>query len=546
MTIEDFLRFLLRNALLLAVATLIGGAAGYAYSYTKPKVYQASALGYVSATSQLDPEGNPISQASSNMQFQYDKAQSYLPLFGTRAVGQNIVDATKLPLSPDAAAGSLTATLDPNAPIITIVATGSSPEQASMIANAAVEAVAKEAERLETGGNAKVQAGVALVPYQSANPPGAPIAPDRKRFAAFGAAGALLLALGVAWLRMRNDSRIRSAEDLEKAAGVGVLGVLPTARELTRTKQGSFPEPQDFHTREALRKLRTNLRFVDVDDPPHSVVVTSSVPTEGKSTVAANLARVLARSGQRTLLIDADMRRPVIAKGFGIDGEVGLSQMLVGSVTAGEAIQRIGDSRLWVLPAGQIPPNPSELLGSRRMHDLVAEMAKTYFVIIDAPPVLAVTDAQLLARHTDGAIIVSVPGRSHAENIAQAAEAIRVVGGAVFGTVLNRATTSRLKNLAYGKSAYGYSAYGVYSYGSKGKKGYGYDTAEPTLDEALPEPVPVSVSESPTANEPSDVVSESPTSVSPVVDAHVEPAPRRRRARRAALPLNESPEQEIQ
>lgn len=534
MTIEEFLRFLLRNAFLLVVAALIGGAAGYAYSYTKPEVYQASALGYVSVSAETDPEGNPISQASSNMQFQYSKAQTYLPLFGTRAVGQNIVDATGLPISADAAAGSLTATLDPNAPIITVVATGGSPEQASTIANAAVEAAAKEAQRLETGGNENAKAGVALVPYQAANPPGAPIAPDRKKLAAFGAAAALLLALGVAWLRMRNDSRIRSAEDLEKASGVGVLGMLPIAKELTRTKQGSFPEPKDFHTREALRKLRTNLRFVDVDNPPHSVVVTSSVPAEGKSTVVANLARVLARSGQKTLLIDADMRRPVIAKGFEIDGEVGLSQMLAGSVTADDAIQRIGDTRLWVLPAGQIPPNPSELLGSRRMHDLVAEMSKDYFVIIDAPPVLAVTDAQLLSRHTDGAILVSMPGRSRAESVAKAVEAIRVVGGTVFGMVLNQASTSRIKRLAYGDSGYGYATYGAYSYGSKRKKGYAYATAEPTLDEALPgeAAVPDRDSAAGAGHTPSDAGRGT-------VDRDDEPSTvRRRRARRAATPVD--------
>lgn len=514
MTIEDFLRFLLRNALLLAVATLIGGAAGYAFSYTQPKVYEASALGYVSASAATDPEGNPISQASSNMQYQYSKAQTYLPLFGTRAVGQNIVDATGLPISADAAAGSLTATLDPNAPIITVVARGGSPDQASTIANAAVEAAAKEAQRLETGGDANAKAGVTLVPYQSANLPGAPISPERKKFLAAGAAAALLLALGVAWLRMRNDSRIRSADDLEKAAGVGVLGVLPLAKELSRTKKGVFPDPKDFHTREALRKLRTNLRFVDVDNPPRSVVITSSAPAEGKSTVAANLARVLARSGQPTLLIDADMRRPVIATGLGVDGSVGLSQVLAGSVTPEDAIQRVGRSPLWVLPAGQIPPNPSELLGSRRMAELVSALSTTYFVIVDAPPVLAVTDAQLLARHCDGAIVVSVPGRTHGENIARAVDAIRAVSGTVFGAVLNRASTSRLKTLAYGKTDYGYAAYG---YGAYGGKGYGYAAAEPTLDEVVP------------LEEPQREAERSGYSG--------ERAPMRRRARRAAFPV---------
>lgn len=483
MTIEDFLRFLLRNIGLLVVATILGALAGFGYSFTKPEMYSATALGYVSVSAQTDPEGNAVTQASSNMQFQYDRAQSYLPLFSTRAVGEGIVEKTGLDISPDAAAGSLQATLDPNAPIITVTAIAGTPQEASDLANAAVESAAVEAKKLETGGDAKAQAQVNLVNYQTALTPGAPISPDRKKFAGIGAAAGLVLALGIAWMRNRNDSRIRTVEDLEKAAGAAALGVLPASKDLGRSKQGELLEPRDFRSREALRKLRTNLRFVDVDNPPRSIVVTSSVPAEGKSTVAGNLARVIARSGQRTLLIDADMRRPVIGKAFGLDTEVGLSQLLVGSVTADAAIQRAGDSRLWVLPAGQIPPNPSELLGSRRMHDLVSELGRQFFVIIDAPPVLAVTDAQLLSRHTDGTILVSVPGRTRAEGIRKAVESIRGVGSAVYGVVLNRTTSSRLNRLRYGDAEYGYSTYGNYVYG--GKKGYGYAVVEPDTDEEV-------------------------------------------------------------
>lgn len=485
MTIEEFFRFLLRNAVLLIAGIVLGAAAGYGYSYTQPELYQASALGYVSVTAQTDPNGNPVTQASSNMQFQYERAQTYLPLFSTRAVGENIVKKTGLDLDPDAVAGSLTATLDPNAPIITVNATAPTPQEASELANAAVESAAIEAKKLETGGKTNAPAQVNLVNYQTALTPRAPVSPDRKKFLGIGAAIGLLLALGLGWLRDRNDSRIHTVDDVARATDASVLGVLPGAKDLGRAKSGTMLDPKDFRSREALRKLRTNLRFVDVDNPPSSIVVTSSVPAEGKSTVASNLARVIARSGQRTLLIDADMRRPVIGKAFQLDTEVGLSQLLIGSVTADQAIQRVDGTRLWVLPAGQIPPNPSELLGSRRMHDLIAELSTQFFVIVDAPPVLAVTDAQLLSRHTDGAIIVSVPGSTRAEGLRKAVESIRGVGSAVFGVVLNRAKTSRITRLAYGDAEYGYSSYGAYAYG--GKKGYGYGVVEPETDaEILP------------------------------------------------------------
>lgn len=471
MTIEDFLRLLLRNLLLLVAGLVLGAAAGYGLSFTQSTTYSASALGYVSASAQSDENGDPIQQASGNMQFQYSKAQSYLPLFNTRAVGQRIVDELGLEASPDEVAGSLQTTLDPNAPIITVEAVAPTAEEASAIANAAVEATAAEARSLESGGNENAAVGVQLTNYQNAVVPSAPVSPDREKFLIVGAAFGLLVALGLAWLRDRNDSRLRTADDVTDVVGLPTLGALPDAKELSRNKKGMLPEPTSFPTREALRKLRTNLRYIDVDNPPRSIVVTSSAPGEGKSTVAANLARVMARAGQPTLLIDADLRRPMIAQQFSVDGEVGLSQLLAASVSLEDVAEPTAVPLLTLLPAGQIPPNPSELLGSRRMQELIEELSRQYFVIIDAPPVLAVTDAQLLTRHADGAILVAVPGQTRTAAMQKAVEAIRAVNGTVYGAVLNRASTGRLNRLAYGDAVYGYSAYGKYGYGALG----GYD-----------------------------------------------------------------------
>ncbi|MFC0674366.1 polysaccharide biosynthesis tyrosine autokinase, partial [Brachybacterium hainanense] len=473
MTIEDFLRMLLRNALLIIVVAVIGAAAGIGLSFTQPRVYTASALGYVSASAQIDAEGNPITQASGNMEFQYAKAQSYLPLFNTRAVGQRVVDQLGLSQSADAVAGSLQTTLDPNAPIITVTASAGSPQEASDIANAAVEATAEEALSLETGGNSDAAVTVKLVPYQNALVPGAPVSPDRKVYLAAGLAAGVLLALVIAWIRDRNDSRVRTLKDLAAVTDAPLLGTLPEDKDLSRNKDGRLGEPTGFAAREAIRKLRTNLRYVDVDNPPRSIVVTSSAPGEGKSTVSANLARVMARAGQPTLLIDADLRRPMVAKEFGIDGSVGLAQVLAGAVTLEDAMQALKTRGLSILPAGQVPPNPSELLGSRRMHELIAELSRHYFVIIDAPPVLAVTDAQLLSRHVDGAIIVAVAGRTRVIGLGRAIDAIRGVDGKLYGIVFNRTSNSRLNRIAYGDAEYGYGGYDRYGYSGYGKDGYG-------------------------------------------------------------------------
>lgn len=543
MTIEEFLRMLLRNALLLLAVTALGAGLGYAYSYTKPEVYEAQALGFVSgATGAGTGEG----------QQSYSKAQFFLPLFTTKPVAEAIEAKTGF------APGGIEVSLNPDAAIITVNAQAGSPEAAAAIANASIEAVSAEGEKLDPG------TANMLAPYVIANQPGAPIGPNRTRFALVGAVLGLALAIALAWLRNRNDSRVRTVDDIRASVDVPALGVLPDVKDLARGKDGLLPEPSSFQSREAVRKLRTNLQFVNVDNPPRSIVVTSSAPGEGKSTVSGNLARVMASSGRRTILIDADLRRPMVATEFGIDGSVGLSQLLAGAVSLDEVLQPMPGGRFFILPAGRIPPNPSELLGSRRMHDLIAELSQEFFVVIDAPPVLAVTDAQLLSRHADGTILVAVPGRTRVEGLTRAVDSIHGVGGAVLGAVMNRASTSRFNRVAYGDAEYGYSSYGYSSYGKKGY-GYGYDAATPTMsddevvaaDELEPAVGPGAVNGSPagstiparegavaqSAPAPRPAVSTSAADIAPASDAWTSRSDAtradgagRRLGRRAALP----------
>lgn len=481
MTIEEFFRLLLRNAGLIIVMTVLGLAGGYAYSYTMPTVYEAKALGYVTARVETDENGEQIPMggnvpAAGGDAEKYGTAQTFLPLFNTPAVAKTIIEDLGLEgANPNAIASSLSADINPNVPIITVTARASSPQRAQEIANASISAVNAEGAFLLTGNRDSKDAPMTLISYETAAVPTAPVAPNRLKFGAAGGAAGLLMALGLSWLRNRNDSRVRTVDDIRTKTPVTAIGVLPDSRDLTRTKDGVLPEPKEFHSKEALRKLRTNLRFANVDNPPRSIVISSSAPGEGKSTVSGNLARVIARSGQRVVLIDADLRRPVMAKAFGVDGSVGLSQLIAGAADLEDVVQPTSSKRLFVIPAGQIPPNPSELLGSQRMKDIVEQLAEDFFVIIDAPPILAVTDAVLLSRHADGALIVAVPGRTRVEGLTRAIENVRTVGGNVLGVVMNRASGNLITRLAYGDAEYGYSAYGyssttyTYTEDSKGK-----------------------------------------------------------------------------
>jgi capsular exopolysaccharide synthesis family protein len=190
---------------------------------------------------------------------------------------------------------------------------------------------------------------------------------------------------------------------------------------------------------EAFRKLRTNLAYMDVDQPPRVIVVTSPKQSDGKSTIAANLAAAIAIGGQRVTLVDGDLRRPTVADSLAILDGAGLTDVLVGRVTAEEVMQDHPDvPGLRVLASGAIPPNPSELLGSQAMRHLIEELSADAMVIIDAPPLLPVTDAAVLTRSTDGAIVVISHGGTLDTELQAALNNITTVHGRALGIVFNR------------------------------------------------------------------------------------------------------------
>ncbi|GAA4518118.1 polysaccharide biosynthesis tyrosine autokinase [Brevibacterium yomogidense] len=462
MTVSDFLRMTIRHAILIAACAIVGAIVAFGIALTRPQVFQASALGYVvTANSAGDVTGiNNINTQS------VSQAESYIPLFSTQAVAEGVAERTDSDDSAGAIVGSLSATVDPNLPIITVTAQADTADKAQQRANAAVEAVAEEAIKMNNGGELTDNPPVRLEPYQTAGLPGAPVAPNFSMFIMSGAGIGLLLGYSVAYYRFRIDTRIRTTRDLEAITDHPNLAVLPSAPAVKR-EDGLMDEPDDFAAREALRKLRTNLRYVNVDSPPRAIVITSSFQGEGKSTIAGNLARVVAESGQRVVLVDADLRRPTVHHSFKVDGTVGLTQAVAGSVDLSQVITATPVEGLFVIPAGQLPPNPSELLGSRKMKDVIERLSAEALVIIDAPPLLPVTDAVLLSVHTDGAIVVVHAGETTQEHLTRAIGNLDKVGSPVLGTVLNKASTKAIGRLVYGDAEYGYG-YGKY------QKGYYY------------------------------------------------------------------------
>lgn len=200
---------------------------------------------------------------------------------------------------------------------------------------------------------------------------------------------------------------------------------------------------------EAYRTLRTNIQFASFDKDIKTIVITSSGPTEGKSTTAGNLAISMAEMGRRVLLIDCDLRRPSIHKKFQISNQTGLSNLLVENIKVEDAAVKFMDN-LYILTSGKIPPNPAEMLSSNKMRNFIAEMKEQFdFIILDTPPVIAVTDAQILSTMADGVLLVVSSGQAEREAVERSKSLLVNVGANILGVVLNKVEINSRRGYGY-------------------------------------------------------------------------------------------------
>lgn len=454
MTFGDFVRLSRAYMWVLIGCTVLGALLMMAKTTRDPVLYSATSSGLVkvgNATSAGEEQGNAA--------LAEEKAGLYAFLVSSKPVAEKVVDELGLDVPPSEIAGRFSATVNADVNALTITAIGSTPEEARDLANSVVDAVVEYAQEIDTGeSNPKQEPLTRIVAVEPAELPASPFTPDYGKAAMKGAAGGLALAYAVLIARRLIDRRVRSVKHVEDATGASVLGIIPKEDALGRTHRGVRGDLG--RAAESFRQLRTNLRFVDVDNEPRKIVVTSALAGEGKSTVSSNIARLVAQAGTPVLLVDADLRRPQIATTFEIDGTVGLTQALAGDVEMRDVIVDSGMTNLSVLPAGRIPPNPSELLGSLRMKQFIDELAQDYLVILDAPPLLPVTDAGLLSAFCDGALLVQAAGKTQIEQSEQCRRILDQVGSRLLGVVLNKAPVKGASAIAYGG---GYSGYGGYA-----------------------------------------------------------------------------------
>lgn len=447
MTAQDYVRLLRRNLVLIISLTLIGLSIGVFIALTTPTRYTTSTRLLVSAQA-----GDTATPADLNLARGYAQqaVTSYVDIIPSSLVLQPVIEDLGLDSTVAQLSSKVSATASTTSTAITLTVSDHNPAQAARLANAIGDSfTAVVAEQLERPVDARPSL-VRIDTLEPASVPVSPAAPNIPLTVALGALLGLAAGIGVAVLRSVLDNRVRTLDDVERAVSAPMLGGIaldPQAKKRPLVVSADARDPRA----EAFRSLRTNVKFLDLGEGSMVLTVTSAGPGEGKSTTTANLAITFAESGARVALIDADLRLPRIADYFSIEGGVGLTEVLIGRASASETLQHWGRGALFILPAGTIPPNPAELLGSSAMTALLNDLKAAFdIILIDSPPVGLVTDAAVLARQTQGAILVTASGKTRANRLSDAEATIAKSGAKVLGTVVTMLPTRGADRTAYG------------------------------------------------------------------------------------------------
>jgi succinoglycan biosynthesis transport protein ExoP len=440
---REYLDILRRRWLSVLIITLTTLAAASLVTLAMPQRYTASTQLFFAVA------GDDVADLAQGSSFAEKQMASYAQVATSPLVLDPVARELDLEVSGAELAHAVEASVPvDNTVIIEIAATDPNPEQAARIANAVGARLADTAASLSPNRKDGTEA-VRATTLEVAQIPNSPSSPNVKRNLSAGLLIGLLLGTGIAVLRHLLDTKIRSEQDVRALTDSPILGVVAFDQKVPRHPVILRDEPLAPPS-EAVRRLRTNLQFIDVSNRPKSIVISSSIPGEGKSTMAINLAVSLADTGARVILVDADLRRPSMAEYIGIEGRVGLTTVLIGRADVEDVVQPLGTTTLDLLPAGQIPPNPSELLGSPAMAGLLDRLTTSYdMVLLDSPPLLPVTDAAVLSKLAGGALIVVGADRIHRPQLQETLGSLETAGAHVLGIVLNKIDRREASTYSY-------------------------------------------------------------------------------------------------
>lgn len=439
----DYVAALRRRWPWLAAAVAGALSAAVLLTLSATPLYRAGTQTFVSVQT-----GATTSELAQGASFSQQQVSSYTQLVTSPLVLGPVIDELGLATRADALAARIATSSPTKTSLIDITVTDESPVMAAAIADAVTAQFAEVVDELEQpvdGGATPVR----MTTVRSAAVPTAPSSPDAMLNVSLALLLGLVLGIGLALLRELLDTKVKNESDVSKISTASIVGAIANDDDAQTRPLIVQTDPHSPRA-EAFRRLRTNVQFLDIADQPHSIIVTSSLPAEGKSTTTINLAIALADSGTRVVLVDADLRRPSVARYMGLEGAVGLTTVLIGKASLADMVQPWGNGNLHVLPSGQIPPNPSELLGSAAMAAVLKELTQQYdLVLVDTPPLLPVTDAAILSKLTGGALVVIGAGTVHRQQVQESLGALETVGARVLGLVLNREARKNGKSYEY-------------------------------------------------------------------------------------------------
>ena len=425
-----------RFVTVLLIMTFGIGVAGGVW-FLRPAEYTATLRMYVSAQS-----ADTAQSAFQGAQLSQQRVTSYVELVSSTRVSEDVIQQLRLPTTPEQLAKTITASSKLDSVIIDVAVTGQSPQAVTDVANAVGQVFPRLVDELERPSS---PTGTPPVVVRVVQPAATPTSPSSTGLPVALVLGLLCgLAAGIASAFGRNslDTSIKSPDQLREFSKAPSLGAIAYDPAVPRRPLTIQEDPQSPRS-EAFRQVRTNLQFLDVDTPHKVIAITSSMPSEGKTTTLANLAIALSSAGQSVLTIEADLRRPKLADVLGIERSIGLTSVLAGRMTLDGAIQHWPGGSFDVLTSGPLPPNPSELLASQHMATLLVNLRNRYdIVLLDTPPLLPVSDAAAVSPATDGAVLVCRYKTTKRDELCSAAAALEAVSTPLLGAIFTMVPSS--------------------------------------------------------------------------------------------------------
>lgn len=431
---------------ILLTATLLCGVLSLGLSLLQEPVYRSEATLYVTVDSTVSTP-NAYQDALASQQ----RVLSYGQLATSDVVIDAALQASGLDLSRDEAKAAIRATSTPDTVLLNISAESTSSDVSNKLADSVARSITAYVAELEApaaGGAPLAKATIISPASGSADR----VSPRPVRDAMLGLLAGFLLGLAIIFVRDRLDRTVHGPDDLAGIVPAPVIGMVPGDPTLSGTGIVDFGSGGSVIA-EAYRRIRTNLAFAAIDSSTRRLMVTSASVGEGKTTTAINVAASLAEYGYRVVLVDADLRRPTVAKRLSLNGSVGLTDYLLGAGSLEDLVQPGGIERLHVLATGQLPPNPAEMLGSNRSRQLFDELASAYdYVVVDTPPILPVSDGAVVSQWVPNALLVVRADLTKRPEVAAAWQQWSATNASVLGVVVNDASERA--------GAYKYTYYG--------------------------------------------------------------------------------------